>query len=162
LRPEEKQTELNKYRNLVFATIDYFLERYFTDVKPDELAAIVGYYKQQKLQIEKYYTQRRLDRLQQRFRVLIKVIQNRVDLDFATYIKEKAGCDVDIFDELRNRTEIIIKQKEIRNQKELNDVGTTLRLYQQTSVAPDKIDLLKNLLIDFSRRSRAQNPRKSK
>ena len=70
------------------------------------------------MQAEKYYIQRRLDRVQQRFRTLIKGIQNRVDLDFATYLKEKVACDIDISMSCI-RTEIIIKQKEIRNQKEL-------------------------------------------
>jgi hypothetical protein len=162
LTREEKQSELTKHRDLLLATIDYLLERYVTGVTPDEFADIASYYKQQKLQTDKYYTQRRLDRLQQRLRSLTEGIQNRVDLDFGNYIKEKTGYEIDIFEELRNRVEIIMGQKEIRTQKELNDIGIALHLYQQTTDAQDKVDLLKNLLIDFSNRLIKQNPRKLK
>lgn len=150
---EEKQSELQKHRAILLATMDYLLERLGGSFVYDQYDPATEYYQQQKIQTEKYYKQRRLDRLQQRLASLTKGLQNRADLNFADYIKEKTGYDIDIFDGLRKRIDAIIAQKEIRNQKEINDISTMLHYYHQTSADGEKVDRLKALLTNHSKRS---------
>lgn len=153
---EEKQSELSRHRNLVLATIDYLVGRHADSIIIDEFQPAADYYKQQKLQTEKYYSQLRLDKLQQQFRNFTQGLQGRADLEFGNYIKEKTGYDIDIFEDLRNRIVNIIAQKEIRNQKELNDISTMLHFYQQALVEHENADILKNLLIDYSKQTNKQ------
>ncbi len=114
---------------------------------------IADYYEQQKLQTEKYYKQRRLDTLQQRFRSLTEGLQFRIDLEFSNYIKKTTGYDVNIFETLQNRVENIIKQNDIRNQKEYQDVSTLSRFYHQVLAEQGKIEILDHLLAEFHKRT---------
>ncbi len=145
--------ELLRHRDIILATIDYLLTTQRGSIVFDHEDIVADYYEQQKFQIEKYYKQRRLDRLQGRLLSLTKGLQNRANLAFTGYIKEKTGYDIDIFKEMPNRVDAIIVQKEVRNQKELNDISTMLHFYQQTSAGGEIIDKLKALLIDYSKRT---------
>lgn len=133
------------------ATLNYLEQHLGGSFVYDQYDPVTEYYQQQKIQTEKYFKQRRLDRLQQRLASLTKGIQNRADLAFAPYIKEKTGYDIDIVDDLRNRVSAIIGQNEIRGQKELNDIGTMLHYFHETSVNGEEVEKLKSLLTDYSK-----------
>lgn len=137
------------------ATFDYLEGCLAGSFVCDQYDPVTEYYQQQKIQIEKYFKQRTLDRLRQRLASLIEGLQNRADLNFATYIKEKTGYDIDIFEEVRKRVDTIIAQNEIRSQKELNDIGTMLRFYEETLVGGEKVGKLKSLSNNYSKRSYA-------
>ena len=115
---------------------------------------IKDHYERQKPQIDKYYKQRRLDRLQQKLASFINTLGRSIDLNFSTYIKKKTGYDIDIFDSLRKRVDTILSQNKITNDKEENDVGTMLRYFSATSSSPDKVDTLKSLLLEYSNKRR--------
>jgi hypothetical protein len=135
------------------ATLDYLEERLGGSFVYDQYDPVTEYYQQQKVQTEKYFKQRRLDRLQQRLASLTKGLQNKADVAFTLYIKEKTGCDIDIFEDLRKRVDSIIAQNEIRNQKELNDIGTMLHFYHETSADGEEVEKLKALLTNYSEQS---------
>jgi len=127
LTPEQKQTELQRHRTILLATLNYLEQHFGGSFVCDQYDPATEYYQQQKIQTEKYFKQRRLDRLQQRLASLTEGLQSRADLNFASYIKEKTGYDIDIFDVLRKRVAAIVEQNEIRSQKEFNDIGKMLR-----------------------------------
>ena len=104
--------------------------------------------------------QRRLDRLQQRLAILTKGLQSKADLNFASYIKEKTGYDIDIFEALRKSADVIVAQNEIRSQSELNYICTMLHIYQKTSANGEEAEKLKSLLSDYSKRT-TQTSRKT-
>ena len=143
---EQKQKSIEKYHAIVLATLAYLEQRFGQSMIYDDISLIAEYYQEQKIQTEKNFKQRRLDRLQQRFKSLTKSLQNAVDLSFSSYIKEKTGYDIDIFEDLLRRIDIILKQKEIRNQQNLNDISIALQLYQQSSKKEHDIEKL-NLLL---------------
>jgi hypothetical protein len=134
LTPEQKQSELERHRAVLLATLDYLEQHLGGSFVYDQYDSVTEYYQQQKIQTEIYFKQRRLDRLQQRLASLTKGLQNRADLAFAPYIKEKTGYDIDIFEDLRKGVAAIIAQNEIRSQKELNDIGTMLHYFHETSL----------------------------
>lgn len=148
---QQKQSELKQAKDIALATIDYLLERLGGSIVYDEFDPVSDYYQQQKTIIEKYYKQRRLDRLQQKFISLTKGLQNSADINFAAYIKKKTDYDIDIFKDLSISINTIIEQKEIRNEQELKDVSTMLEVYKQTSKNEAMIEKLKNMLFDYSK-----------
>jgi hypothetical protein len=159
LTTEQKQSELQRYRIILLATLDYLQERLGGSIVFDEYDPATEYYQQQKIQTEKYFKQRRLDRLQQRLASLTKGLQNRADLNFASYIKEKTGYDIDIFEDLRKRVVAIVAQNEIRSQSELNDIGTMLHFFHEKGADIKEVQKLKLLLNDYSKRT-SQRSRK--
>ena len=62
---EQKQSELERYRAILLATLDYMEERFGGSFVFDQYDPVTAYYQQQKIQTEKYFKQRRLDKLQQ-------------------------------------------------------------------------------------------------
>ena len=151
MTPEQKQTELERHRTILLATLDYLEQHLGGSFVYDQYDPVTEYYQQQKIQTEKYFKQRRLDRLQQRLASLTKGLQYRDALAFTNYIKEKTGYDIDIFEDVRKRVAIIVKQNEIRTQKELNDVGTMLHHFHETSESEEEVEKLKLLLTNYSK-----------
>lgn len=155
LTREEKQSELNRHRDILFATIDYLLQQAASEnLLKDQFDIVAGYYKQQKLQIEKYFQKQRLDRLQKRLHHFTMLPMRRVDLTFNDYIMGKTGYEIDIFESLQIRVEEIILQNQITNKKQLNDVATMLDYYNQKSVDAQKVDMLKSLVINYDNQTR--------
>jgi hypothetical protein len=150
--PKQKQLELQRYRAILLATTDYLISKHGGSIVFDGEDSIRDYYEQQKPQIEKYYEQRRLNKLQQKLLSLSKGLQNKPDINFTTYIKEKTGYDIDIYEDLRKRVDAVVEQEEIRNEKELNDVFTMLGFYQQTSTSDEMVDKVRALLTDHSKK----------
>lgn len=156
---KQKQLDLEKYHTIVLATIDYLRARVEGSFIFDGIDSVAEYYHEQKIQTEKNFEQRRLDRLQKRLISLTKDLQHRIDLNFSTYIKEKTGYEVDIFDDLRKRTEVIITQDKIRNQQDLNDVSNALDLYKQISNEEEKVKKLRDLIVKYSEDQSISKPR---
>ncbi len=153
LTPEQKQTELERHRALLLATLDYLEQRLGGSFVCDDYDPVREYYQQQKIQTEQYFKQRRLDRLRQRLSSHFKGLQNRVDLNFTSYLKEKTGYEIDIFDDLRKRVDAIVSQNEIRSQSELNDIGTMLHFYQESAASGKEVEELKSLVTDYSQKT---------
>lgn len=156
LTREQKQFELNRHRDILFATIAYILQQVASEnLLKDQFDVVAGYYEEQKRLIEKYFQNHRLDKLQQRLRNLTMFPMRRVDLTFNDYIKEKTGYEIDIFESLLMRVEGIIVQNKITTKKQLNDIAIMLNLYKQKPVDPQKVDILKNLVINYANKIRA-------
>jgi len=149
MTPEQRQTALQRHRAILLATLDYLLAKNGGSIVFDQIDTIAEYYEQQRLQVEKYYTARKLTNLQQQLSRLTRGLQNRTDLAFAVYIKEKTGYEIDIFEDLRKRVDAIIAHGAIKSEKESNDVGNLLQFYQQTSADSLLIDRLQELHMKY-------------
>lgn len=150
---QQKQSELERHKAILLAALDYLEERFGGSLVYDEFDPATAYYQQQKTQTEKYFKQRRLDRLQQRLARLTKGMQNKGAFAFAAYLKEKTGYDIDLVEDVRKRVDTIVAQNEIRSQKELNDVFTMLQYYQTAAADEKGVEKLESLLSDYSKRS---------
>lgn len=153
MTPEQKQSELQRYKAILLATLNYLEERFGGSIVFDQYDPTIEYYRQQKIQTEKYFKQRRLDTLQQQLTNLTKGLQSRADLNFASYIKEKTGYEIDIFKNLQKCIGAIVAQNEIRSQKELVDVSTMLHLYHVKAADDKEVEQLKSLLANYSKRT---------
>lgn len=150
MTPEQKQSELLRHHEILLATMDYFISIHGASFVLDNENHIRDHYERQKNQIDKYYKQLRLDRLQQKLASITTGLQNRADLAYAPYIKQKTGYDIDIFEDLRKRFGVIIEQNEIRNQAELNEVASMLHFFQETSAEGKEVEILRKLISNYS------------
>lgn len=103
MTPEQKQSALQRLRAILLATLDYLIAVNGGSIVFDNEDFIVNHYEQQRLKVEENYRKGNADWLQKEFARLTKGLQNRGDQNYAGYIKEKTGYDVDIFDDLPKR-----------------------------------------------------------
>lgn len=161
MTPEEKQSELQRYKDILLATLDYHIER-SKGIKYGEFDPF-AHFQQLKEQTEENYRKGRLSRLKQWLRDMTEEQRETGDLSFGRYIKEKTGYDIDIFGSFQKRIDKIIERKRIKTENEYRDVMAMVdNLCHQTPVDKDKIDLLNNLLIDFDDKTSGTKTPKSK
>ena len=152
---QEKQSELKQHKDILFATIDYILQQVKSEnLGNDDYKTVEDYYRQQKLKIEKYFQEGKLTPLRQRLQTLTKTPLNRADLHFNSYIKQKTGYEIDIFNQLQIRIKELIKQNKIANKKELNDVAIILDVYKKKSTESPATDILKKLVMDYATKAK--------
>jgi len=161
LTPEEKQSELKRYKDILLATLDYHIER-SKGINYGEFD-LAAHFKQLKQETEENYKKGRLSRLKQWLRDMTEGQRETGDLGYGRYIKEKTGYDIDIFGSFQKRIGKIIERKRIKTENEYRDVMTMVdNLCHQTPVDKNKIDLLNNLLIDFDDKISGTKTPKSK
>lgn len=141
-----KTSELEKFRNILLATLDYLDDKFGESIVYDDFSPIAEYYQQERRQTEKYFKERRLDRLEQKFETLKQSLINRVEIEFSDYLRSTTGYEIDIFEELKNSIELILSQNEIGNQQELMDIFKMIDLLEKTGSQNNQLTKLKNIL----------------
>lgn len=123
LNQDEKHKELLKYRALVLATIDYYLDNKQLEVKTVDFDSET-HFLELKLITEKFFELGQLTRLKSWFRDLTEVPIEGRDFKFNQYIKEKTNYDVDIFQSFFEKIDKIVKQGKIKTNQQFYDVRT--------------------------------------
>ena len=90
LSKEQKQAELLKYRLLVLATIDYYLENKLLQVTTADFNS-ESHFGDLKKHVELFFQKGSLGRLKQWFRDLSEMQLEGRDLKFNQYLKDKTG-----------------------------------------------------------------------
>lgn len=148
----EKQAELLKYRELVLATLDYYLENKETQLQTPDFDS-QKYYEGLKIQTEEHYQKGRLTRLKQWFRDMTEMQIEIVDLKFNKYLQEKTKYDLDIFKSYFQRMEKVIAKGRITTDNEFYDLGIWVdQLCQAEPVDNAKVELLNGLLAEYEQR----------
>lgn len=148
----EKQAELEKFRDLVLATLDYYLENKEMQIKTADFDSF-EYYKGLNIQIQEYFQKGRLTRLKQCFRDLTEMQVETVDLKFNKYLKEKTKYDIDIFKTYFQRVDKIIEKGKITTDNQFYNINMMVdQLCQTEPVDSEKIDILNRLLGDYEQR----------
>lgn len=145
----QKQTALEKQLTIIIATIDYLIRQQSGSIVFDDFDPVKFHFEQERTKTEKYFAQRRLDKLDQILAKLIKGLQHRIDLKFDQYIKTETGYDIDIFEDLRTRVNEIILKKKISNQQELNDISLMVHYQEETSKDKESIEQLFLLISEY-------------
>jgi hypothetical protein len=149
LNKEEKAAELTKYRNLVIATLDYYIDNQIAFVPSLEFNSI-EYYKSLKLQTEENFQKGRLSKLKQWFRDMTEIMLETGDLKFNKYLQDKTHSNIDIFESYFKRIEKIIEQGKIRTDNQYYDMKMKVdQLCQSEIVDNEKIKNLNKLLLDY-------------
>ena len=152
LNKNEKQSELTKYRDLVLASLDYYLANSVMQIKTADFDS-TEHYKGLKIQTEEHYRKGRLTRLKQWFRDLTEMQVETGDLKFNKYLQDKTKYDIDIFKSYFQRVDKVIEKGKITTDNQFYDINIMVdQLCQAEPVDNAKIEILNKLLSDYEQR----------
>jgi hypothetical protein len=148
----DKQAELEKFRDLVLATLDYYIDNKEIQIKTAHFDSI-EHYKKLKIQTEENYQKGRLTLLKQWFRDMTEMQIETVDLKFNKYLQEKTKYDIDIFKSYFQRVDKVIEKGKITTDNQFYDLNIMVdQLCQTEPLDNKKIDILNKLLSDYEQR----------
>jgi hypothetical protein len=146
-----KADELSKYRDLVLATIDYEIQLY-QNTPLQGFNPIAGL-ESLKEQATEHFRKGRLAMLKRWFRDLTEGIREGRDFKFNSYIRERTGQHIDIFQEHFSRVDKIAARGRITTDSEYYDLNSMVDyLSQLTPVDTAKIALLNTILMEYQQR----------
>jgi hypothetical protein len=149
IKKDEKQAELLKYRNLVLATIDYYIDNKVMQIKTADFDS-EEHYKGLKIQTEEHYQKGRLTRLKQWFRDLTEMQVETGDLKFNKYLQDKTKYDIDIFKSYFQRIDKVIAKGKITTDNQFYDINMMVDQLCQTEPADnERIEILNRLLSEY-------------
>jgi len=152
LNKDEKQTELSKYRTLILATLDYYIDYNIIEIKTPNFDS-TEYYKGLKVQAEEIFKKGQLTRLKQWFRDLTEMQVETGDLRFNKYLHDKTKYDIDIFHSYFQRVDKIIKKGKITTDHQFYDINNIVnQLCQAEPIDNNKIEILNRLLVEYEQR----------
>jgi len=152
LSKDEKQAELTKYRDLVLATLDYYLDNKVMQIKADDFDS-TEHYNGLKKQTEEHYQKGRLTRLKQWFRDLTEMQIETGDLKFNKYLEDKTKYDIDIFKSYFQRIDKVIDKGKITTDNQFYDINMMVdQLCQTEPVDNKRIEILNRLLSEYEQR----------
>ncbi len=152
LNKEAKQGELAKYRDLVLATIDYYLDNKLMQIKTADFDS-EEHFRQLKTQTQEHFQKGRLTRLKQWFRDLTEMQIETCDLKFNKYLQDKTQYDIDIFKSYFQGIDKIIEKGKITTDNQFYDVQIMVDQLCQTEPVDDKkIEVLNKILLDYEQR----------
>ncbi len=157
LGKDEKQAELAKYRDLILATLDYYLENKIMQIKTTDFDSD-EHYKGLKVQTVEHYQQGRLTRLKQWFRDLTEMQVETGDLKFNKYLEDKTKYEVDIFKSYYQRIARVIEKGKITTDNQFHDINIMVdQLCQTELVDNERIEILNRLLSEYEQRISRKN-----
>jgi hypothetical protein len=152
LNKDEKQEELVKYRDLVLATLDYYIDNREMQIKTVDFDSVENY-KGLKTQTEENFQKGRLTRLKQWFRDLTEMQVETGDLKFNKYLQDKTKYNIDIFKSYFQRVDKIIEKGKITSDNQFYDINILVdQLCQTEPVDSEKIEILNRLLSEYEQR----------
>ncbi len=112
----DKEFELKKYRDLVVATLDYYIVHLaFNNEMEDEYIRL-------KTQTEEYYSKRKLTTLKNWFKDLTSDFIEDRDFGFNEYLIKTTNYDIDIFESYFKRIEKIIEKDQIKTDSQFYEL----------------------------------------
>ncbi len=150
---EEKAKQLDMYRDLNLAAIDYSSEKIGSALpKTDEFDPI-EYYEGLKTHVHQYHKKGSLSRLKQWFRDFSEMPLEGRDLNYNRYIKDKTGYEIDIFENFRKRLDKIIEKGKITTDSQYYDINMLINdLCQAEPIDDEKIKVLNKLIVAYETR----------
>jgi hypothetical protein len=146
---DDKKAELLKYRDLVIATIDYYLCNKLMQIKTTDFDSD-EYYNGLKKQTEEHFQKGRLTRLKQWFRDLTEMHVEARDFKFNKYLQDKTNYDIDIFSSYIHGIDNVITKGKISTDKQFYDINIMVdQLSQIEPTDSKKIEVLNKLLADY-------------
>lgn len=143
---EEKSVELQKFRDLVLAAIDYHLEDATNRIKTEDFDSHEHYESLKKQTIE-HFKEGRLTKLKQWFKNLIEGVIEAGDLKFNKYLQNKTGYDINVFEDFFKRVESITEKGQITTDNQFYDISIMVdQLCTEQILHNEKIQTLNHLL----------------
>jgi hypothetical protein len=149
----DKSKELAKYRDLILATLDYYIENKIMDIKTSDFDSTI-HFQSLKTQTIDHFEKGRLTKLKQWFRDLSEMQVETRDLRFNAYLRNKTGLDIDIFHDYFERINKLIERGKITTDNQFYDIRNMIdHLCQTDPVDHKQIEILNKLLIDYEHKT---------
>jgi hypothetical protein len=149
----EKDPELKKLRDILIATIDYWIDCHNKSVQRSTGFDPVENLKDLKRQAEELYLKRKVTKLKHWLRDMCEMPRETKDLNYVTYIKKATGHDYNIFTAFNKRIDNIVAKGKISTDNQCREVESMVDYMSQSeSVDDKKIEVLNNLLLDYHHR----------
>jgi len=149
----DKSKELAKYRDLILATLDYYIENKIMEIKTSDFDSTI-HFQSLKTQTIDHFEKGRLTKLKQWFRDLSEMQIETRDLRFNTYLRNKTGLDIDIFHDYFERINKLIERGKITTDNQFYDIRNMIdHLCQTDPVDHKQIEILNKLLIDYEHKT---------
>ena len=103
----EKDADLTKYRDLVLATLDYYIENSEMKLKTANFDSTI-YYESLKIQVIESFEKGRLTELKRWFHDLTEISIESNDLKFNKYLQNKTKYRLDIFESFFKRIDNLL------------------------------------------------------
>lgn len=159
INKDDKLSELSKYRDLVLATIDYYLDNKEMHRKTADFDS-VAYYNFLKTKTDEHFKKGRLTKLKQWFRDLTEMQVEARNLKFNKYLQEKTSYNIDIFKSYFERVDKVIAKGKITSDNQFYDISIMVdSICQIEPVDNNKVSLLNKLLGDYEQQ-KSQKKRK--
>ncbi|MFT3934894.1 MAG: hypothetical protein QM726_14815 [Chitinophagaceae bacterium] len=160
MKPTEKQASLEHYKKLTLATLEYLMDHHTGQFVCDGWDPMKHYYEDQQLKTNKYFTQRRLDRLQQQSDRLLKMGM-RSNTDITTFIQQKTGIEIDAFEDIEEQIKNISQNGRIENQQAYHALSHNLYLLKQANKPIADEAKVSSMIKDYNnRRSKKEHVEK--
>lgn len=152
LNKDDKQAELIKYRDLVIATIDYYLDNKEMKIKTADFDSD-EHYRQLKNQTEEHFQKGRLTRLKQWFRDLTEMQVECGDLKFNQYLQDSTKYEIDIFKSYFQKVNKIIEKGKITTDNQFYNINIMVdQLCKTKPLDTEKIEILNKLIGAYEQR----------
>jgi hypothetical protein len=99
---ETNHSEIKRYKDINLVAIDYLFQKTVGHFKWDDFDPAIPRCEKLKLKTEKLYLSKNLKGLERLLGDITKERQQIGDLTFESYIKEKTGYEIDVFEDLNN------------------------------------------------------------
>jgi len=148
----DKPKELTMYRDLILATLDYHIENKIMGINGyDQI--FTSHFNLLRTQALDHFEKGRLSILKQWFRDLTEIVIESRDLSFDSYIKDKTGLDIDIFQKYQERINRVIDKGRITTANQFYDIRIMVdHLSQRDPVDYKQIAILNNLLTKYEQK----------
>ena len=140
----DKDFELKKYRDLVVATLDYYIANLaINNIIKDEYIRL-------KIQTEEHYLKGKLSILKKWFKDLTSDIIDDRDFGFNEYLKQTTNYEIDIFESYFKRIEKIIEKDQIKTDSQFYELKNYVDyLIQNNNSDKVLIQRINELLLRF-------------
>lgn len=156
LSKEAKTIELGKYKLLILATLDYYIENPSFHVTTPEFDS-KKYYENLKIELEVNYTKGRLTKLKQWFLDLTEIFIEARDFRFNDYLKTKTDSDINILSSHYLRVNKIIESAKIKTDHQYHDIMNMVDyLCQSSQIDNEKLAVMNKLLTDYTLRKQSK------
>lgn len=149
MKSKSKQEELFKQRAIVLQTLEFLMENYTGFFVLDDYDSSKEHYLQEKDQVEKYYKERRLDRITAKLANLTHYLYFKRDRTYQHYIKEKTGYQIDLYKNLRVKIDEVIQRGMIFSLEEFLDVEFMVQMFENDPNASCDKALLQSMLDSY-------------
>ena len=145
--------ELEKYRSLILATLDYEIMKLEQAASGEHLRSMLSHFDKLKEATLVAFEKRQINKLTQWFRDITEGHLETRNFAFTRYLKEVTGYDIDIFANYFARIDTMLARGRISSDNQFYDASMLVdHLSQSDPVDTRLIERLNSLISDYEQR----------